>query len=94
MKFKIGDRVLYLYYVNSNTVREFTGTISHIKDSDTILVHFDEDNEIFHQGLEKDTSIKRYYWVTPNSIEPLVSDTKLNRVLYPDLTPDGKGNLL
>ena len=95
MDYKVGDRVRYWHDLLKDPILGFTGTISYIKDDgDSILVYFDEENEIFHNGLEKDPSIRRYYWLPYYFIEPVVADTKLNRVLYPDLTPDGKGNLL
>jgi hypothetical protein len=95
VKYKVGDRVRYWHDLLKDPILGFTGTISYIKDDgDSILVYFDEENEIFHNGLEKDPSIRRYYWLPSYFIEPIVSDNKLNRVLYPELTPDGKGNLL
>jgi hypothetical protein len=95
VKYKVGDRVRYWHDLLKDPILGFTGTISYIKDDgDSILVYFDEENEIFHNGLEKDPSIRRYYWLPYYFIEPVVADTKLNRILYPDLTPDGKGNLL
>lgn len=96
MGFKVGDRVRIIYNIYHESIAGYIGTVVSIDDNfpTDSLVRFDKTSDMFHHGHMNDEYKNNYYWVGEQALELIVHDCKLNRALYPELTPDGEGNLV
>lgn len=95
MKFKVGDRVRVRRH-QLNDVIGYEGTIIQVneaKEFNKITVFFDNSHSIFHNGNLSLGYNNRCWNFSGRDLELIVNDCKLNRILYPELKPDGKGNL-